>query len=148
MAASPQPGLNGVHTRRLMKFALGGIGLESNTFCPRMTTLDHFKNGYLGFGRDIILDSKGSNWFIGGFIDAADELGVELHPTVVAVANPYGPADAETFNYLTGELYERLEKAKDTDGVVLYLHGEMVAENSLDPEGEILQRVKDKMSKY
>lgn len=126
-----------------MKFALGGIGLESNTFCPRMTTLDHFRKGYVGFGKDIISDSQGSNWFIGGFIDAAVALGVELYPTVVAVAHPYGPADAETFTYLTGELYERLENAKDIDGVVLYLHGGMVAENSLDPEGEILHRVRE-----
>lgn len=126
-----------------MKFAVGGIGLESNTFCPRFTTLEHFNQGYLGFGKDIITDHKGSDWFIGGFIDEADKLGVDIHPTMVAVANPYGPADKKTFNYLTDELYTRLENITGLDGVVLYLHGGMVAENCADPEGEILSRVRE-----
>lgn len=126
-----------------MKFAFGGIGLESNTFCPCMTTLEHFRNGYLGFGEEIISDHKGSEWFFGGVIDAAHELGVELYPTLAAIASPYGPVDEETFNYLTGELCERLEGAKAIDGVVLCLHGGMVAENSLDPEGDILIRARD-----
>jgi microcystin degradation protein MlrC len=124
-----------------MKFAVGGIGLESNTFCPRMTTLDHFKNTFLLYDEDILSECKGNNWFFGGFIDAAIQLGVELHPTIAAVANPYGPADKETFDYLTDELYQRL--GTTLDGVVLYLHGGMVAENSLDPEGEILSCVRE-----
>lgn len=129
------------HCQVSMKFALGGISLESNTFCPRMTTLEHFKNNFLVVGKDIISECQGSNWFFGGFIDAAITLGVKIHPTLAAVAPPYGPADEETFNYLTDELCKRLDT--DVDGVVLHLHGGMVAENSLDPEGEILCRVRE-----
>ncbi len=128
--------------QQYMRFAIGGISLESNTFCPRTTTLEHFKNGYFKVGKEIIKDCKGSDWFFGGFIDAADELGVELYPTLAAVASPYGPADSETFDYLTTELYTRLERER-VDGVVLHLHGGMVAENSPDPEGEILSRVRE-----
>ena len=123
-----------------MKFALGGILHESNTFCPKKTTLERFN---VSVGEEIISEGTGSRWFFGGVIDAARELGVELYPTIAASANPYGTVDARAYNYLTGELYEMLKQAQSVDGVVMCLHGGMVAENSLDPEGEILLRARE-----
>lgn len=125
-----------------MKFAFGGIGLESNTFCPQKTTLKHFR---LAIDDEIISENKGTKSFYGGVIDAADEMGVKLVPTLTANASPYGLVDEETFNYLAGQLIERLDNAGKIDGVVLILHGGMVAENALDPEGEILSKVREIM---
>jgi microcystin degradation protein MlrC len=123
-----------------MRFALGGILHESNTFCPEKTTLDHF---HVAVGDDIVSENMGSRWFFGGVIDASNVLGAELHPTLAASANPFGVVDAETFDYLKGNLLHRMEQAGEVDGVVLCLHGGMVAENSMDPEGEILSRVRE-----
>lgn len=125
-----------------MKFAIGGIFHESNTFCPEMTTLDHFKSSGLEFGEEIISEHRGSKWWIGGVVDTADELGVELYGTITAGMYPYGVVEKEAFDYLTNQLYERMEQAEGIEGVVLCLHGGMVAENSLDPEGEILARIR------
>lgn len=126
-----------------MKFVVGGILQESNTFCPEKTTLDTFRNAYLGFGEQILSDVRGSRSFIDGVIYAAEQMGAALHPTVAAFAAPYGVVEAEAFDHLIGELLGRAGEADDADGVVLCLHGGMVAENSLDPEGEILERVRD-----
>jgi microcystin degradation protein MlrC len=123
-----------------MKFVLGGILHESNTFCPRKTPLYYFD---VTKGDDVIKEHAGSKWFLGGVIDAAKELGVDLHPTIAATANPYGVVDGEAYGHLSSELRERIGEAGAFDGVVLCLHGGMVAEGSLDPEGEILQGVRD-----
>ena len=123
-----------------MKFVLGGILHESNTFCPRKTPLDYFD---VTKGDDVIKEHTGSRWFLGGVIDAARELGVDLHPTIAAMANPYGVVDGDAYDHLTSELHERIGRAGAFDGVVLCLHGGMVAEGSLDPEGEILQVVRE-----
>ncbi len=123
-----------------MKFALGGISHESNTFCPEKTTLRHFK---LAIADEIVSENKGTHWFFGGVIDTAEELGVMLVPTLSANASPYGLVERKTFNFLSETLYERLENAGKVDGVMLILHGGMVAENCLDPEGEILANVRD-----
>ena len=98
-----------------MKFALGGILQESNTFCPKKTTMERFN---VAVGEEIISEGTRSRWFFGGVIDAARELGVELYPTLAASANPYGTVDALAYNHLTGELYERLKQARPMDGVV------------------------------
>jgi len=126
-----------------MKFVVGGILQESNTFCPEKTTMDTFRKAYLGFGKQILTDLRGSRSFIDGVLDAAEQMGATLHPTVVAFAAPYGVVEAKTYDHLIGELLERAGEADDASGVVLCLHGGMVAENSMDPEGEILERVRD-----
>lgn len=126
-----------------MKFALGGVFHESNTFCPCKTTLKHFQ---IRCGEEIISTLKGKKSFFGGVIDAAGELAVQLYPTIAADASPYGPVEKTAFDYITSKLLQSLEQAGAIDGVMLCLHGGMVAENSPDPEGEILSLVQEKVS--
>jgi microcystin degradation protein MlrC len=130
-----------------MRFAFGGIMHESNTFCPQMTTLNQFMDSGIHIGEDVTLNHKGSRSFIGGVIDAAEELGVELVPTLYASTSPYGVVEKEAFIYLLNQLSMRMEQADGVDGVVLCLHGGMVAENSMDPEGDILARVREIVGK-
>lgn len=128
-----------------MRFAIGGVFHESNTFCPCKTTLKHFE---VTSGKEIISDFKeDKSSFLGGALDVANGLGVRLYPTVAASANPYGLVDKEAFDYLTSKLLQSLEQAGSIDGVILCLHGGMVAENSLDPEGEILSLIREKIGR-
>ncbi len=126
-----------------MRFAFGGIMHESNTFCPVKTTLSQFEDSGIHVEEGIITRHRGTRGFIGGVIDAAEELGVELVPTLYASTSPYGVVEEEAFTYLLDQLCARMGQAADVDGVVLCLHGGMVAENSMDPEGEILARVRE-----
>jgi len=120
---------------------------ESNTFCPQMTTLIQFMDSGIHIGEDIVSSHRGSRSFIGGVIDAAEELGVELVPTLYASTSPYGVVEKEAFTYLLNQLCVRMEQANNVDGVVLCLHGGMVAENAMDPEGDILARVRQIVGK-
>lgn len=127
-----------------MRFLVGGIFHESNTFCPQKTTIENFA---LVRGEEMISEFKGSSSFIGGVIDAAEELGVQLYPAIYAAAYPYGTVEEETFDLLLDELLKRIDGAGEIDGMVLCLHGGVVVENSLDPEGEILVQVREKVGK-
>ena len=125
-----------------MKFVTGLFVTESNTFCPYKTTKDLFDVSY---GNEIISENAGQNNFLGGVVDSAHELGIELHPTICAWAAPYGPVTKDAFDHIMNTIIQGLDEARDFDGVVLCLHGGSVAENSLDPEGDLLARIREKI---
>jgi len=125
-----------------MRFLVGGIAHESNTFCPEKTTMDLF---HVSTGEEMLSRNRGSSSFMGGVIDAAEDLGVQLHPLMYAWANPYGTVEAETFDRLLDGLFRGMDGAGEIDGAVLCLHGGMVAENSHDPEGEILSLMRERV---
>ena len=77
-------------------------------------------------------------------VDAAEALGWELVPTIFASATPSGRVRRGTFETLLNELLDGLRAANPgtLDGVLLALHGALVAEGVADGEGEILRRVR------
>jgi microcystin degradation protein MlrC len=70
---------------------------------------------------------------------------VEPVPLAVAGAWPCGPAPASTIERLLGDLDAALAAAGPLDGVLLDLHGAMVAEGCEDPERAALQLVRDRV---
>ncbi|MFX0207934.1 MAG: M81 family metallopeptidase [Candidatus Hodarchaeota archaeon] len=125
-----------------MKFVLGLFITESNTFCPYKTTKDLFD---ISYGKEIISENTGQENFLGGVIDAANELKVQLYPTISAWAAPYGPITRKMFNHITNTILQELNDAGDFDGIILCLHGGSVAENCMDPEGELLAKIREKI---
>ena len=63
-------------------------------------------------------------------------------PTILAEAAPSGTVTAEAFDRLTELLVDGLRAAGPLDGILLELHGAMVAENARDGDAEILTRVR------
>ena len=128
-----------------MKFVTGLFVTESNTFCPYKTTRDLFD---ISYGDEIISENAGQDNFLGGVIDSSHELGVQLHPTIAAWAAPYGPVTKDAFDHITNTILQGLDEAGDFDGIVLCLHGGSVAENSLDPEGDLLAKIREKIGSH
>jgi microcystin degradation protein MlrC len=56
---------------------------------------------------------------------------------------PSGRATAETFDWLREELVESVKQALPVEGILLALHGAMVAEEHPDVEGELLKAVRE-----
>ncbi|MFX1256200.1 MAG: M81 family metallopeptidase [Promethearchaeota archaeon] len=125
-----------------MKFILGLFVTESNTFCPYKTTKDLFD---ISYGSEIISENTGYQNFLGGVIAAANELGVQLYPTISAWAAPYGPVTGKMFDHIVNTILQGIGQAGDFDGIVLCLHGGSVAENSTDPEGELITKIREKI---
>jgi microcystin degradation protein MlrC len=84
----------------------------------------------------------GVNTPIGGFIESAAGNGFELVPAIFAEAWPSAPLPRTDFDEMLTELLEGISAAGSIDGVLLELHGAMVAEGIDDGEGHILAAVR------
>jgi microcystin degradation protein MlrC len=126
-----------------MRIAIGGISHETNTFSTIPTDLSLFeRRGVIG-GEALVPAFAGTRTIIGGFLDGARSEGFEVVPTLLAEATPSGTVTAEAFDTLTAQLCDGLREAGQLDGVLLELHGAMVAANARDGDAEILRRVRE-----
>ncbi|MFT4150646.1 MAG: M81 family metallopeptidase [Paracoccaceae bacterium] len=71
------------------------------------------------------------------------ELGWTLIEGTAAWADPAGLVARGTYEGLRDEILDQLRAALPVDAVVLGLHGAMVAQGYIDPEGDFLTRVRD-----
>ncbi len=119
-----------------MKILIARLNHETNTFSPVPTPLEAFAPTY---GEDALRDNLGMRTAMAAFIDLAQGLGATLVTPVSATSNPSGPVHATAYDELTHRI---VEAAPGCDAILLDLHGAMVAENSPDGEGDLLERVR------
>jgi microcystin degradation protein MlrC len=126
-----------------MRIAIGQLWQESNTFNPRPTTREDFEQFGVLRGGDLVEQMAETNE-LGGFIQSLR--GWPERPEVVGLVRlpawPGGRATAGTFDWLLAEMVAALERQGPVDGVLLALHGSLVADQHPDVEGEILQAVR------
>ncbi len=119
-----------------MKVLIARFNHETNTFSPVPTPLEAFSPTY---GEQAYLENLGMRTAMAAFIDAARDAGATLVTPVSATANPSGPVQAAAYEALAGRI---VDAAPGCDAIFLDLHGAMVAENSVDGEGDLLARVR------
>jgi microcystin degradation protein MlrC len=129
-----------------MRIAIGGIGHESNTFSVVPTTWESFSaNNGLSRGEAIFERFADTNTIVSGFMDGCSELGYRQVPLIWTTTTPSGAVQQEAYERLKSLLLESLEKAGGVDGVLLDLHGAMVAAETDDVEGDLLEGVRKAM---
>jgi microcystin degradation protein MlrC len=127
--------------KKRLRIATGGILHETNTFAPSITGLDSFRQ--MGILHGVELNShQGAPTALGGILDGLQDAGYETIPLIYASAMPSGTVSAVAYQSLCWETLQALEDALPVDGVLLALHGAMVAENQLDCEGDLLERLR------
>ena len=129
-----------------MKLAIGMIMQETNSFCTLKADIDDFLFSPLVpllQGRDLVEEHRGKRSEVGGFIEACEENGVEIVPTIATFAVTSGNVTQRAFRWLTDRLLGRLKQVEDLDGVLLALHGAMAVDGLDDPDGEILAQVRE-----
>ncbi len=119
-----------------MKILIARLNHETNTFSPVATPLESFSPTY---GETAYQANLGMRTAMAAFIDLANTLGATLVTPVSATANPSGPVQAAAYDALTDRI---VAAVPGCDAILLDLHGAMVAENSLDGEGDLLARVR------
>lgn len=130
-----------------MRIAIGGFCHETNFFGNVTISLEQLERSARE-GEMLIRGYTGSHGYIGGFIDEAKTLGVELVPTRHASLKPSGPCDPEAVAYTRDRLVQLLYEAyqeQPYDGIALFMHGGGSAEGFPDPEGMILEAIREKM---
>ena len=125
-----------------MRLIIGGLSNECNSFNNNRNKIDDARG--LLYGEDIIKNHNGIRTHIGGFIDVAVRAGVEVIPTIT-VSFPHWIITKEAFDYYREKLLEGIKESGKVDGVLLALHGSMIAEGAPDGdgEGEILRSVRE-----
>jgi microcystin degradation protein MlrC len=113
---------------------------ETNTFSTIKTKLEDYSPRY---GQEIIDFYSGTRTELGGFIDSLKEKNIEIIPSIAAGATPSGPIIQKDFEYMISRIKDTIKRAGKIHGVLLSLHGAMIAENIPEAEGTILKAVRD-----
>jgi len=129
---------------------VAAIELRQETmFSPVKTTLADFDVNY---GEEMIIASyKGpqgeqEGGQVGGFLTAIKDFGdgkITAVPIMSAKAIPGGPIERVVYDHFKQEILQRLRGIKKLDGIYLALHGAMGVEGLYDPEGDLLQTIRN-----
>jgi microcystin degradation protein MlrC len=113
---------------------------ETNTFSPVPTPLRRFGSPDVPRGPEVYRLFKGTGTGIGGFLDVADEAGMEIVTPIAGNADPSGPVEADAYAVMCEAICEAIGRGCDV--CFLDLHGAMVTETTDDGEGGLLARIR------
>jgi microcystin degradation protein MlrC len=129
-----------------MRIAVAGFEHETNTFAPVKADYEAFAQAKayppLVRGEEMLKAIYGKNLPATGGVERLQEAGAEIVPLLWCMATPSAHVTEDAYERITGEILDMLEKAAPLDGVLLELHGAMVAEHVDDGEGELLARIR------
>ena len=120
-----------------MRVAIAGISHETNTYAVESTGVTELDAFVVIRGQKIVERERGVRTYVGGMLDAAEDIGAEVLPLLLARAEPSGTIAADAYASLKAELLASLEDALPVDAVALELHGAGVVEGTPDLEGDL-----------
>lgn len=126
-----------------MKFFTAFLATETNTFAAAPTGRGSFEQYGIFHGDASTRDTQGYGQYPATLRDWLAKAGHELVESVTAFAMPGGTTVREVYEQLRVEILTDLKAAMPVDGVLLILHGAMVADGYDDCEGDLLARVRE-----
>jgi microcystin degradation protein MlrC len=123
------------------RIAIAGFMHESNTFNPMKADRAAFLAQGLTFGPALLNEWRDAHHEVGGFLEGVAAGGGEAVPLVMAWATPAGPVVDTVLDEITSYLIAEIQRQRP-EGLLLALHGAMVAESHLDGDGEVLARLR------
>ncbi|MEM2905805.1 MAG: M81 family metallopeptidase [Candidatus Bathyarchaeia archaeon] len=124
----------------MWRVAIGGFGAESNAFSVEKPGDE---SASVTSGEKLLSAHRGRKTVLGGFLEVLDEAGVETVPTIRVFWGATGVIRRVSYERFKAELVESLRSAGRLDGVLLDLHGAMLAEGYPDAEGVLLKEVRE-----
>ena len=118
------------------RIGVASLVQETNTFSPKPTVREDYT---VLSGEEALRTLAGTNTEFAGAVAGLEELGAEVAPLLAAWALPSGRVTDETFEYLAGLLDRGLDRALPVDGLVLSLHGAMVAGSVFDADAALIE---------
>ncbi len=118
---------------------------ETNTFSRVATDMTLIRRRDFHLENEIPAAFRGTRSAFGATFEAADKYGWSLIHPVSANPNPSGIVTDDAFEQIAGMILGAVETRGPIDGVLLHLHGAMVADRHEDAEGELLARLRAKL---
>ncbi len=129
-----------------MRIAVAGFSHESNTFAVKPTTLADFS---IQRGQALVEYHAPTFHEIAGYIAGSEEYDFDLAPILSANATPSGTVTRAAYETIVGEILDALKQMRagqgKVDGLLLALHGAMVAQDYPQADGETVRRVRELM---
>jgi len=127
----------------MIRIATAGFQHESNTFSTIPATLAKFELSGILEGDAIRCEYASSQSTLAGFLALADEdPQVQVVPLVFSRLTPMGAITAEAIEHLMQRITTAIRDQGPWDGILLPQHGAAVSVPWLDPDGELLRRVR------
>jgi microcystin degradation protein MlrC len=125
-----------------MRLFAASFGTETNTFAPIPTALSSFHDAFYAPPGQHPADAKLCSAPLWVARRRAREEGWTLVEGTATFAEPAGLVSREAHETLRDEILDQLRAALPVDGVLLGLHGAMVADGCEDCEGDLIERVR------
>ncbi|TDT40594.1 microcystin degradation protein MlrC [Maribacter spongiicola] len=134
LVTSCKEGQNTKDSKDLPKIAIAGLGIESSTFSPALSTEEafHAKVGDSVFSRYPFLQP-----------DSLNRTRAEWVPTLVGKSLPGGTVTREAYESLVTKSLKMLEENMPYDGLFFDIHGAMSVVGLDDPEGDLITRIRE-----
>ncbi len=126
-----------------MRVVIARMQHETNSFSPVPTPLVAFGTGNgVGpyYGSEAAAVMRDARVAMGAFLKLATDRGCEIVTPLAAMAYPSAPVEAAAYTRMCDTICAAIEAG--CDAILLDLHGAMVAENSDDGEGDLLERIR------
>ncbi len=127
-----------------MKLFIAAFLTETNTWSPVPTGMNAFKVDKPFYRRDGSLQpvTGGGNGVLAVWRQRGEADGFTIAESICATTEPSGPIVRHVYEELRDTLLDDLRAAGPVDGVLLFLHGAMVADGYDDCEGDVLKRAR------
>ncbi|MEO8857165.1 MAG: M81 family metallopeptidase [Burkholderiaceae bacterium] len=126
-----------------MRIFAASIGTETNTFSPIPTALESFHESFYAAPGEHPDDAKLCTAPLWVARRRAKAEGWTLIEGSCSFAEPAGLVSRAAWETLRDEVLDQLRAALPLDGVLLGLHGAMVADGQDDCEGELIERARE-----
>ena len=127
----------------MKKLLIAEFRHETDSFCPQKADMEAFRRREMHVGREEIEAAyRGVRNEPGAFLDvfgARDD--IRLIEVIGMEAMPSGPVTGEVYEFARANILDALSR-EQPDGVLLALHGAMVAEGHDDAEGDLLEEIR------
>ena len=125
------------------KVLVGQFLLEANTIAPGQTDLSDFEKTGLWIGKDLKRSKLPKEDELAAAWDFFQEAGWEVIPSIRAWIGAGPPLAESAFRSIEQEILNRIDE--NISCVFLSLHGAAVANNEDDPEGHLLEKIRQKL---
>jgi Uncharacterized conserved protein len=122
-----------------VKVLIARMNHETNTFSPVPTPLESFGPAGPTYGPDAYEANFGKRTAMAAFIDLARQHDAQIVTPIDATAYPSGRVQADAYEHIVTTI---VSQAPGCDALLLDLHGAMVAEQTDDGEGDLLERLR------